>query len=55
VTYEAIRVLIVDDNAGFRGGLRALLATVPDITVVGEAASGQQAAAMADRLSRTSS
>jgi DNA-binding NarL/FixJ family response regulator len=40
---EAIRVLIVDDHTLFRDGLRALLASIPDIAVVGEAASGKEA------------
>jgi DNA-binding NarL/FixJ family response regulator len=38
---ETIRILIADDHTLFREGLRALLASVPDIEVVGEAASGQ--------------
>ena len=35
-----IRVLIADDHAVVRSGLRALLASQPDIAVVGEAADG---------------
>jgi DNA-binding NarL/FixJ family response regulator len=37
---EAIRVLIADDHASFRDGLRRLLALVPEVEVVGEAANG---------------
>lgn len=40
---EPIRVLIADDHTLFRDGLRALLASVPDVEVVGEAASGRDA------------
>ena len=47
---EAIRVLIADDNARFRRGLRALLDATPDIEVVGEAADGAEAVALAERL-----
>jgi NarL family two-component system response regulator LiaR len=39
----AIRVLIVDDHAIVRKGLRAVLRTMPDIEVVGEAANGREA------------
>ncbi len=39
---ENIRVLIADDHTLFREGLRALLASVAEINVVGEAASGQE-------------
>jgi NarL family two-component system response regulator LiaR len=39
----AIRVVVADDHAIVRKGIRALLATVPDIEVVGEAADGRQA------------
>jgi two-component system, NarL family, response regulator LiaR len=45
-----IRLLIVDDQTLVREGLCALLAEVPDIEVVGEAADGAQAVAMAARL-----
>ena len=37
-----IRVLIADDNADFRDGLRGLLATAEDTEVVGEAANGDE-------------
>jgi NarL family two-component system response regulator LiaR len=42
-TANAIRVLIVDDHAVVRQGLRAFLQLQPDIDVVGEAASGNEA------------
>ena len=38
-----IRVLIADDSAHARAGLRALLATWPEVEVIGEAATGQEA------------
>lgn len=38
-----IRVLLVDDHAVLRDGLRALLALYPDIEVVGEASDGSEA------------
>ena len=38
-----IRVVIADDEALIRAGLRALLDMEPDITVVGEAADGREA------------
>jgi DNA-binding NarL/FixJ family response regulator len=47
---EPIRVLIVDDHTLFRDGLRALLASVADVDVVGEASSGSQALAQAAEL-----
>jgi DNA-binding NarL/FixJ family response regulator len=40
---QPIRVLIADDSVRTREGLRALLATWPQLTVVGEAANGQDA------------
>ena len=47
---DRIRILVVDDHALFREGLRALLAAFPDIAVVGEAADGEEAIAQAERL-----
>jgi DNA-binding NarL/FixJ family response regulator len=43
VMAQPTRVLIADDSAHARAGLRALLTTWPKITVVGEAANGQDA------------
>lgn len=43
-----IRVLIVDDQALFRGGIRMLIESQPDMTCVGEAADGAQAVRLAD-------
>ncbi|WP_121251509.1 response regulator [Nocardioides ferulae] len=40
---ETIRVVIVDDHAVIRAGLRQLLAGTPDIEVVGEADNGARA------------
>lgn len=48
---ERIRVLLVDDHAHFRAGLRALLGTAPDLEVCGEAASGEEALAVVGRTS----
>ncbi|MEN6545403.1 MAG: response regulator transcription factor [Armatimonadia bacterium] len=45
-----IRILVVDDHQMVREGLRLLLATEPDLQLVGEAVDGQRAVAMADEL-----
>jgi NarL family two-component system response regulator LiaR len=45
----AISVLIVDDHALVRAGVRAYLGTQPDIEIVGEAESGQEAVEMVAR------
>lgn len=47
---NAIRVLIADDHAIVRDGLRALLGTAGDIDVVGEAGNGREAIALAAKL-----
>jgi len=45
-----IRVLLADDQAMVRGGLRLILEDQPDIAVVGEAADGVEAVTLARRL-----
>ena len=47
---DTIRILIADDHALFREGLRALFAALPDIEVVGEAADGAIAITQVDAL-----
>ena len=44
---ESIRVLIADDHAYFRKGLRALLKLIPEVEVVGEADDGNAAVDLA--------
>ena len=46
----ALRVLVADDHPVFRKGLSALLASLPEAEVVGEAADGEQAVALAAAL-----
>ena len=45
-----IRILIADDHPVFRFGLKALLATEPDLEVIGEAPTGKNAVALAADL-----
>lgn len=47
---EAIRVLLADDHAVVRGGIRALLEYEDGIEVIGEADNGEEAVNMAFRL-----
>ena len=49
VANDIIRVLLVDDHAILRDGLRALLRSAPDIQVVGEAANGADAISAVQR------
>lgn len=50
MTEKQINVLICDDHAIVRKGIRALLATEPDIKVTGEAKNGREAISRADAL-----
>jgi DNA-binding NarL/FixJ family response regulator len=50
VTAPPLRVLIADDQALVRAGFRLILEAQPDITVVGEAADGETAVRLAERL-----
>ena len=47
---DMITVLIVDDTAAVRDGLRSILQAYPDIDVVGEATNGEEAIAQAEQL-----
>lgn len=47
---DAIRVLLADDHAVVRAGLRAVLLGARDIEVVGEASTGREAVDLAERL-----
>ncbi|MFI6932746.1 response regulator [Streptomyces sp. NPDC050287] len=50
VSAPPVRLLLCDDHAVVRAGLRALLSSAEGIDVVGEAATGEEALAMAARL-----
>ena len=45
-----IRVLVAEDQSAVRAGLVLILRSAPDIEVVGEAADGEQAVALAREL-----
>ena len=45
-----IRVMLVDDHRVVRMGLKAYLSTLPDIQVVGEAGTGEEAVQLASEL-----
>jgi DNA-binding NarL/FixJ family response regulator len=45
-----LRILIADDHPVFRHGIRALLEAAPTTEIVGEAMSGDEAVALAERL-----
>jgi len=47
---EAIRILIADDHLFYREGVRTLLKGVPEVEIVGDATSGDEAVAQATEL-----
>ncbi|HEX6553927.1 MAG TPA: response regulator transcription factor [Ktedonobacteraceae bacterium] len=47
---EPIRILLADDHPIFRFGMRTLLTSMPDMTVVGEAVTGEEAVQMVETL-----
>jgi DNA-binding NarL/FixJ family response regulator len=50
VSNDRIRIMLVDDHAMLREGLRVLLRPAQDITIVGEAENGVEAVTMARQL-----
>ncbi|MFE4665977.1 response regulator [Streptomyces sp. NPDC056716] len=50
MTAPPVRILLCDDHAVVRAGLLALLGSAPDIEVIGEAGTGEEALAMARKL-----
>ncbi len=51
VTGDLIRVVLADDHAVVRAGLKAVLGAARDIEVVGEAGNGRDALALVERVS----
>src|SRR5262245_3104943 len=47
---DPIRILVADDHPVVRDGVVAMLSTQPDFVVVGEAANGREALALATEL-----
>lgn len=47
---DVIRIVLADDHAIVRAGLKAVLGTARDMVVVGEASNGLEAVALAERL-----
>lgn len=47
---DPIRVILADDHAVVRAGLKAVLGASPDIVVVGEAADGREAVELTEKL-----
>lgn len=50
MTESSLRVLLVDDQSLLRSGIRLILSVEDDIEVVGEAANGAEAVALAEQL-----
>ena len=50
MTDDIIRIVLADDHAVVRAGLKAVLQTARDIEVIGEAKNGREAVTMAERF-----
>ncbi|HYN80005.1 MAG TPA: response regulator transcription factor [Gemmatimonadaceae bacterium] len=50
MTTDLIRVVLADDHAVVRAGVKAVLSSAKDIQVIGEASNGRDAVAMVERL-----
>src|SRR5690349_17716978 len=47
---DTIRILVADDHPLFRDGVAALLGSVPDMVLIGQATTGKEAVVLAERL-----
>src|SRR5881396_3350962 len=47
---QKIRILLADDHAVVRQGFKLILASQPDMEIVGEAGNGREAVALAEKL-----
>lgn len=50
MTADVIRVVLADDHAVVRAGVKAVLSTAKDIQIVGEGSNGKEAIALVERL-----
>lgn len=50
MTIDVIKVILADDHAVVRAGVKAVLGSAKDIQVIGEASNGREAVALAQRL-----
>jgi DNA-binding NarL/FixJ family response regulator len=50
MSMESLTILIVDDHPVFRKGLRALLASMPGVELIGETNSGEESIHLAEQL-----
>jgi len=50
VTSDVIRVVLADDHAVVRAGVKAVLGSAKDIQVIGEGSNGKEAVALVERL-----
>ena len=50
MTTDVIKVVLADDHAVVRAGVKAVLSSAKDIQVIGEASNGRDAVAMVERL-----
>jgi two-component system, NarL family, response regulator NreC len=50
VTIDVIKVILADDHAVVRAGVKAVLGSAKDIQVIGEASNGREAVALAQRV-----
>jgi len=50
VSVDVIKVILADDHAVVRAGVKAVLSSAKDIQVIGEGSNGREAISLAERL-----